>query len=309
MTIGRSRRSSEHPPAGLPGAQHLALQRPAVERRVLRLARQLAGRHLPGCARGRTGTDRPARRFASRPAAVPSSAAGPPVSSSIARSQRQAVAMHLRQRDPEQGRQARRRPGDACANGRRLSSASRGWWSEATASMVPSASAGADRQPVGFGAQRRRQLGVGAEIADRGLVQVEIGRRGIAGHRAAPRPWRGGSAASASAVETWAKCTAPPVSRASRMSRATRIASAAAGMPGRPSRVASSPSVAAPPAASDGSSGMLDDRARRSRARRTARAASAAPGRCARCAVGEGDRAGLAQQAESRPVPRRGSRG
>ena len=36
---------------------------------------------------------------------------------------------------------------------------------------------------VGLAAQRRRQLGKGAVIADRGLVQREIGRRGIAGHR------------------------------------------------------------------------------------------------------------------------------
>ena len=39
-----------------------------------------------------------------------------------------------------------------------------------------------DRQPVGIRAQRRRKLGVSAEIADRRLVQVEIGGCGVAGH-------------------------------------------------------------------------------------------------------------------------------
>ena len=46
------------------------------------------------------------------------------------------------------------------------------------------------RQPVGLRPQRRRQLGIGAEVADRRLVQVEIGRGGVAGDRQAPRPWR-----------------------------------------------------------------------------------------------------------------------
>ena len=62
---------------------------------------------------------------------------------------------------------------------------------------------GHHRQPVRLLAQRRRQLGVGAEVADRRLVEVEIGRRRVAGHgeavglrladqRAAPRRWRHG---------------------------------------------------------------------------------------------------------------------
>ena len=38
-----------------------------------------------------------------------------------------------------------------------------------------------NRQPVRIAAQRRGQLRVGAVVADRGLVQVEIGGRGVAG--------------------------------------------------------------------------------------------------------------------------------
>ena len=40
-----------------------------------------------------------------------------------------------------------------------------------------------DGAPVSFAAQRGRQLGEGPILADRGLVQREIGGRGIAGHR------------------------------------------------------------------------------------------------------------------------------
>ena len=40
-----------------------------------------------------------------------------------------------------------------------------------------------DGAAVGFAAQRRRQLGEGAVIADRGLVQREIRRGGVAGDR------------------------------------------------------------------------------------------------------------------------------
>ena len=75
------------------------------------------------------------------------------------------------------------------------------------------------------------------------------------------------------------------------------MASAAAGMPGRPSRVASSPSVAAPPSASDGSSGCCTIRAPKPRGigQREAHQPGGGDGAAA---VGEGDRAGLAQQAE-----------
>ena len=225
-----------------------------------------AGRPPPARrARDGTGRDRPAAPLASRPASTPSSAAGRAVSSSIACAKRQRAAVDLGQRHAEQG-------GEPGAPGRGLG--------ERLALVVGVArlvvggdrvdravgQRGDHRQPVGLLAQRRRQLGVGAEVADRRLVEVEIGRRRVAGdgeavglrpadQRAAPRRWRRGR-------------NAPPrrSARASRMSRATRIASAAAGMPGRPSRVASSPSVAAPPAASDGSSGCCTMRPPKPRA-------------------------------------------
>ena len=41
---------------------------------------------------------------------------------------------------------------------------------------------GHHRQPVRFLAQRRGQLGVGPKVADRRLVEIEVGRRGVAGH-------------------------------------------------------------------------------------------------------------------------------
>src|SRR5438034_1128347 len=55
-------------------------------------------------------------------------------------------------------------------------------------------------------------------------------------------------------VDTWHRCTCPPVRPASSTSRPTTISSAAAGMPLRPSRAATSPSCITPPAASVGSS-------------------------------------------------------
>ena len=117
-----------------------------------------------------------------RPASTPSSAAGRAVSSSIACARVSAAVVHLRQRHAEQGGKpgaARRRLGERLAlvvgiarlvvRGDRVDRAV--------------GQCGHHRQPVRLLAQRRRQLGIGAEVADRRLVEVEIGRRGVAGHR------------------------------------------------------------------------------------------------------------------------------
>ena len=133
---------AEHPPSGLPGAQHHAFQRAAVERGVLRLAGQLAGFDLPDPLRmeqaeiGRRALGQAAGLDAEQAGRAARSAARSPA----ARPDRAVV--DLRQCHAQQRGQPGA-AGAAWANGRRLSSASRGWWSEAMASIVPSASAAA----------------------------------------------------------------------------------------------------------------------------------------------------------------------
>ena len=248
-------------------------------------------------APGETGRDRPGPP--SR-AARPRRRAGGPgraVSRSIALRERERAPVDLDERDRQQGGKPRA-PRSRLREG------------EALVVHVARLVVGGDRVDRAVGerrrdglavllpAQRRRELGVGAEFADRGLVQVEVGRRGVAGdgealclgpadQSRAPRP-----------VEMWAKCTAPPVSRARRMSRATRIASAVGGNAragrgewrARPRwRRLRRRARALPGAGRCGG---------RSRARRRARAASGVAERDRACAIGEGDRACLAQQAE-----------
>ena len=75
--FGLKLRLPEHPPPGFPGSQHPAFQRPPVERRVLRLARQLARLPPARSAPGGTGTDPPARPSRSDPRRHPSSCRRP----------------------------------------------------------------------------------------------------------------------------------------------------------------------------------------------------------------------------------------
>ena len=66
-------------------------------------------------------------------------------------------------------------PGSASANGRCLASSSTGVWSRRSASIVPSASAGADRIAVALLAQRRHQPHRRVEVADVDVDQVQRG--------------------------------------------------------------------------------------------------------------------------------------
>ena len=66
-------------------------------------------------------------------------------------------------------------PGSASANGRCFASSATGVWSLTSASIVPSASAGADRVAVALLAQRRHQAHRGVEVADVDVDQVQRG--------------------------------------------------------------------------------------------------------------------------------------
>ena len=123
-------------------------------------------------------------------------------------------------------------PQAAWANGSRLLSWSCGQWSLAMTSIVPSRSAVDHGPPVLLGAQRRRDLGEGAVALDLELVQREVMRGGVAGHAQAAGLGGADRGSSAPAVETWAKCSRPPVSSSRRRSRSTMIASAAGRDPG-----------------------------------------------------------------------------
>ena len=153
---------------------------------------------------GRTARDRPARPApAARPASA-QDAAGLPGQPRAARRAGSDAGCDRARATAAAASPARRSRRLAELNGRRFESWSHGAWSLAIASIVPSREPGDHRLAVAFAAQRRRQFGEGAVVADRGLVQGEIGRGGVAGDRQPAAPWPGGSPRSPPAVERWA---------------------------------------------------------------------------------------------------------
>ena len=80
---------------------------------------------------------------------------------------------------------ARWRPASLSAKGSVLASASTGVWSDTSASMVPSASAGRQRIAVALLAQRRVQARAAVEVADVGVGQVQRVDADVAGQRQA----------------------------------------------------------------------------------------------------------------------------
>ena len=106
---GRGRRSPEHPPSRLPGAEHAAFQRRGRRRACSAPCRAAARLPPARPARDGTGRDRPARRGASRPHRAPSSRAGALGQQPDRAGERQGPAVHLRERHGEQ----RREPGAA----------------------------------------------------------------------------------------------------------------------------------------------------------------------------------------------------
>ena len=169
--------------AGDHRAQHMALDGPAVERRVLGFGAEARRRQCATAARDRRSTRSAAAPTASRPAGRRRISAG---------ALRQCVAAPPAAADDRCGRarataaaasRAPMMPLAAEAKGRRFDSWSCGEWSLAMASIVPSLEAVDDGAAILLAAQRRRQLGEGAVVADRRLVEREIGRRGVAGDR------------------------------------------------------------------------------------------------------------------------------
>ncbi len=116
---------AEYPLAALPGSQHHTLQRPSVERRVLRLAGQLAGFDFPDAVRVEQAQIRDGALGDAARIAAQAAAAGRAVSRSMAADSVSAplwtcakvTASKVAKPEP---------PAEASANGRRLSSASRG---------------------------------------------------------------------------------------------------------------------------------------------------------------------------------------
>ncbi len=250
---GRACATHDAPRKRVAGHQraHAARQLDTRERRVLALAAQrrrrrpatLADRR---CTESATPPRQAARARAERPERLPSTAHRALVTAaSVARSDRPAAAPHL-QRQAAAAVRGRWRPARFRRKAAFLASASTGVWSRHSASMVPSASAGADRVAVALLAQRRRQAHRGVEVADVDIGQVQVVDADIAAHR---QPLGLGARARARRpprCDRRHRCTRAPVSRTSSKIVSQRDRLGDHRHADRPSRVASGPLAATP---------------------------------------------------------------
>ena len=246
--------------AGDQRAAHAARQLVAEERRVLALARQRRAastvQRSAGSNMHRSATP-PSTQADPAPAASPSTRGEHrgrrgcvTVASVCAQRQLARVAPLQRERSSSSSPVA---PGSASPNGSCFASSSTGVWSQTSASIVPSASARAQRVAVALLAQRRHQA---ASRHRSSRCPCRSGAawwmRDVAGDR---QPFGLGARAPAStpsALESRHRCTRAPVSRTSSRIVGSATVSAITGTPGRPSRVATCAVVRDAVAPSDG---------------------------------------------------------
>ena len=117
-----------------------------------------------------------------------------------------------------------------------------GAWSVATASIVPSASAVAQRLDVLAGPQRRVDLERRVVAGEQVGGQQQVVRRDLGGDVDALRLGPADDLDRPGGATRGRRAPGEPVCRASMTSRATMLSSATPGQPGRPSRPESSPS-------------------------------------------------------------------